>query len=208
MAKKKIQPKSVGKKVAKQAGEKHGKKRRVWLVVIIFLAFVVVGGAVGGVIAWRHDKNSANSGGGALIQGEQVKPGDKQEPGITENPDNPIVTYSIVYRAIENGKEKDIYAPLFAEGGNYPTTYTPGADLNVSPLNGAVTVTQVEWEGWEGTKVVTGAFTDPQDSNTDYEFYGWYTDVACTQSFDGSLETTGTQTLYAKIVKGTWIGGY
>ncbi len=115
--------------------------------------------------------------------------------------------YSITYRAIENGVEKDIYEPLFKEDGNYPCCYSVGKKVDISPLNGAVTMIPSPWLGMEGSYAVTGEFQDPNDPNVDYSFYGWFTDKECTQKFCGFIpaEATGDKVLYAKIGKAWWL---
>lgn len=122
-------------------------------------------------------------------------------------PSDPVTAeYRIEYRAIENGEEKEIYAPLYQAGGNYPTTYETGKETEISDLNGRVTRTPAP-DLWGGVCFETGAFPDPQNPNKEYEFEGWYLDEKCTEELENGIipaGRTGNIVLYAKIQMSLW----
>lgn len=117
--------------------------------------------------------------------------------------------YSIAYQGVSyyDGKFIDIYEGMYAENGAYPTEGVAFTRVKISDLNGRMNEQPVDWEGWEGTRVVTGV---PVCDENGYEhgFYGWYLDAACTQEFRGELLLRGDTTLYARIDVAFWVGPY
>lgn len=112
---------------------------------------------------------------------------DPTVPPTTETPTDPS-TYTITYRAVQDGAETDIDESFFKSDGNYPPTYTEGETVHISDLVAVIDV---------------GAYEDRT-------FEGWYLDGACTQAFDGVIDSEGTNdlTLYAKISVGYWTKAY
>ena len=121
--------------------------------------------------------------------------------------------YSISYYALEYGKVVEINSLLYQEDGSYPTSYTAGEEIYISPLKtGLVDISP----------------------NEDRRFKGWYADAACSVMYSGKTETdkkvpewvdgSGWQTeetyggfwlktegdlvIYAKLECGLWIGPY
>ena len=112
------------------------------------------------------------------------EPADSKEPTIVE----PVASfYNIEYKAVVNGEVKDIYPQMFKTGGSYPTKYIVGENFKLDDLDSWV----------------------PISSRTDWDFYGWYLDSACTIPFDGSLlDVTSDMTIYAKITEAHWTANY
>lgn len=123
--------------------------------------------------------------------------------------DAETTTYKITYQGVNyyTGELIDIYEGMYADDGAYPTEAVAFTRVQISDLHGRMNEQPVDWEGWEGTRVVTGV---PVCDENGYEhgFYGWYTDAACTQAFRGSMLVREDVTLYAKIDVAYWIGPY
>ena len=123
-------------------------------------------------------------------------------------------TYRISYYAVENGKVVELNPLLYQENGSYPTCYTAGEEIYISPLKtGLVDISP----------------------NEDRRFQGWYADAGCSVIYigktetdkavpewigDGSgkiteetyggfwIKTQGDLVFYAKLECGLWIGPY
>lgn len=122
----------------------------------------------------------------------------------TTKPTTPIA-YSITYKMVSGGEVQEVYEPLFKENGNYPIYYEAGETITVSDLNGRASSVDLPYG-----EVVTGAFLDPNNSQRDFVFKGWYLDEACTvllvnNSFCNLYEDI---TLYAKVSIGYWTKNY
>ena len=76
--------------------------------------------------------------------------------------------YSISYYAVERGKVVEINPLLYRENGSYPTNYTAGEEIYISPLK--------------------GGYIDIS-STEDRKFKGWYADVDCSVLYSGKTET-------------------
>ncbi len=138
---------------------------------------------------WYWDKDCTQALSGGAFTSAEAR-GDKTFYAKIET----LATYSITYRAIVNGTETDVYAPLYEQGGNYPTNYTAGEAFPISDLKG---------------RVYANVWTEYSEDNVSYAFHGWYLDRACTQEVTGfSMKTRGDKTLYAKISQSLWIGPY
>ncbi len=132
-----------------------------------------------------------------------------QEPTGPSVPIEPTTAYLITYKSVtDGGAPEDVYAPLFYEDGNYPTSYEAGKGATVSPLKGEMTEAYWEIDGGDDFTCYIGSGYDEGDIS--YEFYGWYYDADCTQKMNGSISKmqTGNVTLYAKIAIAEWIGPY
>ncbi len=138
-----------------------------------------------------------------------TQPKNVPTPNTPDALPTPPTAYTITYRAIMNGEETDVYAPLFKLDGQYPTTYKAGTAVHISDLNGRMSVSKADFygKGYENAHTVTGAYSE---GNTDYEFYGWYLDKECTREVVGftAAEARGDKIFYAKISKVYWIGPY
>lgn len=97
-------------------------------------------------------------------------------------------TFKIEYVSVISGEVVEVYPTLFKKNGNYPTEYIEGERVEISQLHDIV---------WVG-------------EYHDRTFHGWYLDKACTQAFDGVIDTEGDWniTLYAKVSIGTWTPNY
>lgn len=164
------------------------KKERIQAVVMILLVVLAVG--LIGTIAYRLNSSKPFP----VISGE----------------------YRIEYRAIEiageERTEEEVYAPLYYEGGSYPTSYNFGEETEISDLRGRVTREPVP-EGWgmDGIYTESGAFFDPANPNREYQFEGWYLDAACTEELEGGKipsDSAGDIVLYAKIRTNKWTDLY
>lgn len=125
------------------------------------------------------------------------------------------VTYRITYQTT-GGEE--IKSFMFKENGSYPTEYTPGRTARVDDLLGKMESygSIINW--WDTGEIEYppvrmfsgGAVQDPNNPNTEYEFYGWYLDKACKKPFDGVITSNmeGDIVLYADIVVGFWTKCY
>lgn len=115
------------------------------------------------------------------------------------------VTYTVTYRAIEDGTERNVRSYLFDSKKSYPKEVSEGEALHVDDLRGKMT-----YEPWvldDGTvlQVAGGSgYVDPNDSTKEYEFLGWYTDKACSKAFVNDREIKGDLVLYAKINVSHW----
>lgn len=96
--------------------------------------------------------------------------------------------YNIEYVGVLYGEETEIESGLYRRDGSYPTEYITGQGATVSELKEYYSLTSLK----------------------DIAFYGWYTDKACTQAFDGTIEETqtGDVTIYAKLVYWFWTPNY
>lgn len=58
--------------------------------------------------------------------------------------------------------------------------------------------------------VESGAFTDPNNPNRDFSFYGWFLDEACTIPLENNIVNALKKnlTLYAKVTIGYWTNFY
>ena len=164
------------------------KKERIQAVVMIMLVVLAVG--LIGTIAYRLNSSKPFP----VISGE----------------------YRIEYRAIEiageERTEEEVYAPLYYEGGSYPTSYNFGEETEISDLKGRVTREPVP-EGWgmDGAYTESGAFFDPANPNREYQFEGGYLDAACTEELEGGKipsDSAGDIVLYAKIRTNKWTDLY
>lgn len=119
-----------------------------------------------------------------------------------ENPTNSTSNnaYNISYYAVENGEVGDIYTDMYKIGGNYPTSYSSDDNLYIDDLLGKMSPVMLG-----GTTCYIGSsIPDRENPNKDYAFYGWYTDSACTISFQQGKRYAGNLTLYAKIMVSCW----
>lgn len=91
--------------------------------------------------------------------------------------------YKILYKAVDYGIVTEIPSVMYKTDGSYPKLYKEGEPVTVSDL---------------------------QDSygDTEYEFFGWYLDEACTQPFSGTMDGNKSITLYAKIDVASWTKNY
>lgn len=114
-------------------------------------------------------------------------PSDEEENGAGNEEEEDAV-YTIVYYAVVKGNIAYIPAEAFKQDGNYPSGYLSSNGATVDDLNEKTSVTKLE----------------------DWYFYGWYLDEACTQAFDGTIEsgTKGDIVLYAKIGRTYWTPCY
>lgn len=180
--------------------------KSIFQSVLCILTVVVLLGAI--VVVFRPNTSE--------------KPTEPNTPEIPIEPSEPItpiepnepndgVEYTITYRMVANGTEEDIYEPLFRSDGEYPTVYTEGDRITISDLNGKVTKTPVpdSW-GMDGAYTIKGDFTDPNNSNRTFEFYGWFLDSECTLAVSDNTiyNASGDITLYAKIFIGIWSNFY
>ena len=124
------------------------------------------------------------------------------------------VTYRITYQTT-GGEE--IKSFMFKENGSYPPEYTPGRTARVDDLLGKMTMSEADvwWEADENELpislfVIGSPVRDPNNPNTEYQFYGWYLDKACKKPFDGVITSNmeGDIVLYADIVVGFWTKCY
>lgn len=90
------------------------------------------------------------------------------DSSIETEPEEAETTYSISYYAIEEGKVVAINPLLYQENGSYPTSYTAGEEVYISPLKA----------GWVDISV-----------REDREFKGWYADANCSVLYSGKTET-------------------
>lgn len=95
------------------------------------------------------------------------------------------VRYKIEYKAVIDGKVASVPTAMYYADGEYPTHYKAGERVTVSDLQFIY-----------------------YDEKTDYSFKGWYLDEACTQAFDGVMDTNTNVTLYAKISVAYWTDNY
>lgn len=106
--------------------------------------------------------------------------------------------YSIEYRVGKTNEDlKEKFFWLYDKDGNYPTAYRSTSGATVSALLGSETVAFIgDW-----APVTIDCVHDPYDVDHSAWFKGWYTDLACTQAFSGTIErgTTGDLILYADI---------
>lgn len=116
--------------------------------------------------------------------GECLSPSQELPPASNEE----VATHTITYKAVVNGEITDIPEGMYLDTGDYPAEYVEGENITISDLRAVYSVS----------------------SYKDYEFKGWYTDEACTQSFEGSIpeEFTGNVTLYAKLGVAAWTKNY
>lgn len=118
--------------------------------------------------------------------------------------------YAISYRMVISGEE-EIYEPLFKDDGEYPVGYNDGDTITVSDLNGKVKKTPLpdSW-GTGGAYGVSGEYSDPNNFNRTFAFYGWFLDSDCTVGVsDNTLrDMSGDITLYAKVVISQWTKFY
>lgn len=91
--------------------------------------------------------------------------------------------YKILYKAVDYGIVTEIPSVMYKTDGSYPTLFKEGEPVTVSDL---------------------------QDSygDTEYEFFGWFLDEACTQAFSGTVDGNKSITLYAKIDVASWTKNY
>lgn len=124
------------------------------------------------------------------------------------------VTYRITYQTTDG---EEIKSFLFKENGNYPTEYTAGRTARVDDLLGKMTMSEADvWWDLEENELPIAQFVigspvrDPNNPNTEYEFYGWYLDKACKKPFDGVITSNmeGDIVLYADIVVAFWTKYY
>lgn len=92
--------------------------------------------------------------------------------------------FTITYRAVINGEERELNESLYKSDGAYPTTYKVSESTTISELHEYVSVTET----------------------LDLEFNGWYLDVACTQPFAGVVEegAQGDLVIYAAVTEVHW----
>lgn len=144
------------------------------------------------------------------------RPNSPEKPIEPNNPETPIepsedITYTISYRMVTNGTEEEIYAPLFKRDGEYPIVYDSGDKITVSDLNGKVNVTPVpdSW-GMSGAYVSSSEYSDPNNPNRSFAFYGWFLDSECTVPLSDNTiyNTSGNITLYAKVSVSSWTNYY
>ena len=111
----------------------------------------------------------------------------------TDSESEIVNVYTITYRAIENGTETDIYAPLFREDGTYPVKYNEGDTVSISDLYGK-----------------DHFFLDPNNNNRELSFMGWYLDKECQTPLDSiaAANLHGDITVYAKISVAIWTKPY
>ena len=130
----------------------------------------------------------------------------------SREPDNAEATkFTITYQGVNyyTGDLIDIYDGMYASDGAYPTEALAFTRVKISDLNGRMNERPVDWEGFEGMRVVTGnPVYDAERPGYEYGFYGWYLDKACTQEFRGAIVLREDVTLYAKIDVAFWIGPY
>lgn len=117
------------------------------------------------------------------------------------------VSNTIEYKAVIDGQVCEIPDFLYYADGSYPAEYTPGEALKISDLKGDILLIDVPLEGGEASVMGVG-YTDPEDPQKEYEFYGWYLDEDLTSVFEGRIETEGKKTLYAKISVVYWTKFY
>lgn len=91
--------------------------------------------------------------------------------------------YKIFYKAIDCGKVIAVPKAMYKPDGLYPTLYKDGEAVTVSDLQDVY-------------------------GDTDYEFFGWFLDEACTKVFDGVVNGNKSVTLYAKIDVAAWTKNY
>lgn len=123
----------------------------------------------------------------------------------------PEGVYRIHYKLA--GTEDDLFPEydwLKKDGGSYPETYDTAEGAIVSALAGSASY--VDWEGWEGTYVVSYAH-NPDDPNEMAAFWAWYLDPDCAEEFSGEIAagTEGDVTIYAKLEldnEGFWTDFY
>lgn len=90
------------------------------------------------------------------------------DSSIETEPEDTETTYSISYYAVEYGKVVEINPLLYRENGSYPTNYTAGEEIYISPLKaGYIDISSTE----------------------DRKFKGWYADVDCSVLYSGKTET-------------------
>ena len=85
---------------------------------------------------------------------------------------------TIAYFAVIDGEKTSIPNGMYKEDGKYPAKYTEGKETDIDDLQ------------------------DYSNDDYSYEFEGWFTDKEVSKAFEGiTKDTTGTLTLYAKVVK-------
>ncbi len=176
-------------------GKKKSRKGVVAVVILILSAFIA--GSIGWIIVEK--KESLNNEGGIITPvpepSEDLPPTTEEKPSVTPPvevfPTLEPETYTITYRLIEDGVEKDVYEFLWQDGEEYPTSYREGEFFAFANLNGA-----------------TEYYPDPTNVNKDYSFKGWYLDKECKTALANTRIVSGDVTLYGKVTVGYWIGPY
>lgn len=92
------------------------------------------------------------------------------------------VQRTITLKGVKGSQEVEIPEQMKRKDGNYPSTYYEGIGAQVDTLK------------------------DYEDRNNEWRFLGWYTDKACTEKFEGTIDITqtGDVTLYAKLYYAAW----
>lgn len=92
------------------------------------------------------------------------------------------VQRTITLKGVIGSQEVEIPEQMKRKDGNYPSTYYEGIGAQVDTLK------------------------DYEDRNNEWRFLGWYTDKACTEKFEGTIDITqtGDVTLYAKLYYAAW----
>lgn len=171
-------------------------------ILISFILFMLLGFAAG--LYWDLTDKDEEPESGARPPSNEWGSEDSSEPDSSIDPN--LARYSINYVMLEENDEiEPVHTFLFSADGSYPTTYVEGQALYVSDLRGRVTRTSSD--SWFGT-IETGWVTDPNDSNREYEFKGWYLDPECTIPYEVGEVYEGNLTLYADINVARWIGPY
>lgn len=106
--------------------------------------------------------------------------------GDTDDSSGPVVSEAvqrtITLKGVKGSQEVEIPEQMKRKDGNYPSTYYEGIGAQVDTLK------------------------DYEDRNNEWRFLGWYTDKACTEKFEGTIDITqtGDVTLYAKLYYAAW----
>ena len=122
--------------------------------------------------------------------------------------------YSISYYAVEYGKVVEINPLMYQENGSYPTSYTAGEEIYISPLkSGYIDISPNEdrrFKGWYadvGCSVMYSGKTETDKQVPDWmgDGSGWLTE----ETYGGFwIKTQGDLVVFAKLECGLWIGPY
>lgn len=94
---------------------------------------------------------------------------------------DPVKSDIAYYAVIDGAEPVSVPQEALKEDASYPKEYTEGKALSISPLKDSYAITI---DGQEGVMVCSV----------------WYTDIACTQEFNGiTVETKGNIKLYSKF---------